>query len=68
MKRAIFLAPVIFLASCQGLNSGENVRQALDAFCRFKQSEIAAILVSPQLLAAGRAVCGAIGDGLGNPG
>jgi hypothetical protein len=47
---------------------GGDARSVLDRFCRLKQSAIAQVLLSPQQMAAGRIVCGAIGEGMGNPG
>jgi hypothetical protein len=68
----MFVATVVSLSlmSCEGglPGMGGDARSVLDRFCRLKQSAIAQVLLSPQQMAAGRIVCGAIGEGMGNPG
>jgi hypothetical protein len=80
MMRRYFTAIIIgaallsfALVSCEsgsglpGIGGGD-ARSILDRFCRLKQSTIAQVLLTPPQIAAGRVVCQAIGEGMGNPG
>ena len=65
MRAARFMWLVALAGCAQIPGPPTDARSALNTFCTLKQTQIAQVLLTPELLQAGRVVCNAIGDPLG---